>query len=177
MSLKHAILVLLDKEPRSGYDLLKEFKNSLGYFWNASHQQIYQQLKRLSDEGLIDCDIQQQDGKPDKKNYSITPYGHQHLQEWVNQEVKPNKVNDALLVKLFAGHLCPTEHLETELKRHQDIHRNTLDKLLKIEKRYQQLSSTQQEHYKLPYLTLRRGILGEQAWLAWVDEAIKAIKK
>ena len=41
MSLKHAILTLLESQPGSGYDLVKRFKDGLGYFWNAKHQQVY----------------------------------------------------------------------------------------------------------------------------------------
>ena len=51
MSLKHAILILLETEPGSGYDLVKRFKAGLGYFWNAKHQQVYQELKKLSAAG------------------------------------------------------------------------------------------------------------------------------
>ena len=53
MSLKHAILILLETEPGSGYDLVKRFKAGLGYFWNAKHQQVYQELKKLSEAGWL----------------------------------------------------------------------------------------------------------------------------
>jgi PadR family transcriptional regulator AphA len=90
--------------------------------------------------------------------------------------VKPAKVNDALLVKLYGGHLTNTENLLNELERHQTTHITTLNKLLKIEHTYLQLPSDKQSKYLLPYLTLRRGILGEKAWLTWAKEARKMIK-
>ena len=46
----------------------------------------------------------------------------------------------------------------------------TLDSLLAIERDYLALLAEQRAGWRLPYLTLRRGILGEQAWLAWADE-------
>jgi PadR family transcriptional regulator AphA len=177
MSLKHAILVLLETEPSSGYDLLKQFNNSLGYFWNAKHQQIYQQLKLLSKENLIECKIEEQNGKPDKKVYKITTSGVTELTTWLTDTVKPNKINDALLVKIYGGHLTPTENLLAELEIHLTLHNKTLLQLIQIEQKYLNLSSELQKKYKLPYITLRRGILGEEAWLVWANEAIKMIKK
>ncbi|MFT6028949.1 MAG: PadR family transcriptional regulator AphA [Oleiphilaceae bacterium] len=177
MSLKHAILVLLETEPSSGYDLLKQFNNSLGYFWNAKHQQIYQQLKLLSNENLIECKLEEQHGKPDKKIYKITKLGVSELSSWLSVSVKPNKINDALLVKIYGGHLTQTDNLLSELENHLYLHKKTLFQLKQIEQKYLKLSSELQEKYKLPYITLRRGILGEEAWLVWANEAIKMIKK
>lgn len=177
MSLKHAILVLLETEPSSGYDLLKQFNKSLGYFWNAKHQQIYQQLKLLSDEALIDCELETQEGKPDKKVYKITQKGVIELTNWLEREVKANKINDALLVKIYGGHLISNDALLLDLSEHLERHQKTLNKLKSIEQKYLKLKPSHQSKYKLPYITLRRGILGEEAWIAWANEAINMIKK
>ena len=82
MSLKHAILVLLETEPGSGYDLLKRFREHMGYFWNASHQQIYQQLKWMHEAGWLVVSTEPQQGKPDRKVYELTPQGHEALLAW-----------------------------------------------------------------------------------------------
>lgn len=177
MSLKHAILVLLETEPGSGYDLLKQFNNSLGYFWNAKHQQIYQQLKLLLVEGLIDCELEEQNGKPDKKVYKINQAGVAELADWLSNSVKPNKINDALLVKIYGGHLIDNNNIVSELEAHLSLHQKTLKQLKQIEKKYLDLSPEVQEKYKLPYITLRRGILGEEAWLTWANEALEMVKK
>ncbi len=177
MSLKHAILVLLETEPSSGYDLLKQFNNSLGYFWNAKHQQIYQQLKLLSAENLIEYKLEEQHGKPDRKVYKITKSGVAELSSWLNNSVKPNKINDALLVKIYGGHLTDADNLLAELENHLHLHQKVLLQLKQIEQKYLNLTEELKEKYKLPYITLRRGILGEEAWLTWADEAINMIKK
>ena len=177
MSLKHAILVLLETEPSSGYDLLKQFKNSLGYFWNAKHQQIYQQLKLLSNEQLIECSLEKQAGKPDKKVYKITDEGVTELASWLAEPVRPNKINDALLVKIYGGHLTSQKNLLNELESHLTLHHTTLQQLKEIEFKYLNLSQDLQKKYRLPYITLRRGILGEEAWIQWAIETIEMIKK
>jgi len=177
MSLKHAILVQLETKPGSGYDLLQHFKGGLGYFWNAKHQQIYQQLKKLTEQEFITFSLEQQNGKPDKKVYKITELGIKELKRWLSGSVKPNKINDALLVKLYGGHLIEEDNLVNELKCHQQTHEKIYNNLLEIEQTYLNSSLPSREKYKLPYLTLRRGILGEQAWLSWAKEALQMIKK
>ncbi|MBS7691777.1 PadR family transcriptional regulator [Pseudomonas lalucatii] len=170
MSLRHAILTLLETEPASGYDIIRHFKQSLGYFWNAKHQQVYQELRRLSDEGWLLCSEQAQSDKPDRKVYSISPSGRAELRRWLAEPAAPNKINDALLVKLYAGALAEPDNLRAELARHRATHRATLDSLQEIERQYLALEPQEQARQRLPYLTLRRGILGEQAWLAWAEE-------
>jgi PadR family transcriptional regulator AphA len=170
MSLKHAILTLLETEEGSGYDLLKRFKQRLGFFWNASHQQIYLQLKKMSEDGLIKFDLETQQGRPDRKVYHVTPTGKQVLMDWMEGSVKVDKVNDALLVKLYAGHLVDPNTLNKEITKHKVIHQRMLDTFLALEKEYLLLQDNEKAPFTLPYLTLRKGILGEQAWLTWADE-------
>jgi PadR family transcriptional regulator AphA len=170
MSLKHAILTLLETEEGSGYDLLKRFKQRLGYFWNASHQQIYLQLKNMSNEGLIEFEHETQQTRPNRKIYHVTPLGKKALIKWMETSVKVDKVNDALLVKLYAGHLVDTKMLQQEISTHTSIHQRMLDTFLALEQDYLALNEASKVPFTLPYLTLRRGILGEQAWLAWATE-------
>ncbi|UZE96515.1 PadR family transcriptional regulator [Alkalimarinus alittae] len=176
MSLKHAILVLLETQPSSGYELVKHFKQSLGYFWNAKHQQVYQQLKKLTEDKQVTFQAHFQDDKPDKKVYQITDLGRETLRRWINQPVKPNKINDALLVKLYGGHLASKEDLLAELESHIDSHQKTLDNLISIENTYLTMGDEQKAHYLLPYMTLRRGIIGERAWLEWAEEVMQTLR-
>ncbi len=170
MSLKHAILTLLETEQGSGYDLLKRFKERLGFFWNASHQQIYLQLKKMHLDGLIEFETQKQQGKPDRKVYNITLQGHEALMQWIETPIKISKVNDGLLVKLYAGHLVDISVIQGEIAEHKDMHTRMLNTFLEFEKDFKALDKNQKRQFSLPYLTLRRGILGEQAWLQWAQE-------
>ena len=52
-TLKYAILGLLSREDMTGYDIAKIFNAELANFWNAKHSQIYPELKRLTEEGLV----------------------------------------------------------------------------------------------------------------------------
>ncbi|MEO0852838.1 MAG: PadR family transcriptional regulator, partial [Cyanobacteria bacterium J06648_11] len=53
MSLSHTILMLLAEGAHSGYDLSKEFDECVGHYWQATPQQIYRELGKLDDRGLV----------------------------------------------------------------------------------------------------------------------------
>jgi hypothetical protein len=50
MSLRYALLGFISTEPASGFDLAREFGESMGWFWYASHSQIYPELRRLEED-------------------------------------------------------------------------------------------------------------------------------
>ena len=72
MSLRHAVLGLLADGPASGYDLLKMFDRSLAFVWPASQSQLYGELNRLADDGLIEVS---NEGPRGRKDYAITDQG------------------------------------------------------------------------------------------------------
>jgi DNA-binding PadR family transcriptional regulator len=51
VALPHAILVSLCEQSGSGYELAHRFDRSIGYFWSATHQQIYRTLRAMEDDG------------------------------------------------------------------------------------------------------------------------------
>ncbi|WP_024330219.1 PadR family transcriptional regulator [Simiduia agarivorans] len=178
MSLKHSLLVMLSAAPATGYELSQQFKGGIGFFWNASHQQVYQQLAQMAKDGWVQYETQSQTDKPDRKIYAITNKGREALSRWLSTPVAPSKSKDALLIKLFAGEtLVSVAVLQEELRRHRAIHQKNLDKLLVIEQEYRSKSAAEQRALQLPYLTLRRGITGETAWIAWADEALAALSE
>ena len=69
MALRYALLGALADQPRTGYALLKHFEQSLAYAWPASHSQIYPELARLLDDGLIE---QTGSGARNSKTYAVT---------------------------------------------------------------------------------------------------------
>ena len=54
MSLRHSILGLLMLSPANGYELNRRFDDTLRNAWHASHSQIYPELAKLEQAGLIE---------------------------------------------------------------------------------------------------------------------------
>jgi PadR family transcriptional regulator AphA len=170
MSLKHAILVLLEKKPGSGYDLAQRFGGGIGNFWNATHQQIYQELKKLSAGKLVEFELKAQAERPDKKVYRITAAGRSALKAWLKAPVKAARINSTLLVKIYAGHLADPAALDAELAQHIEHHQKKLDEYLSLEQLYFSAGAAMRRKQRLPYLTLRSGIRYEWYWIDWLKE-------
>jgi DNA-binding PadR family transcriptional regulator len=106
-TLSHALLGLLAERPRTGYALLKHFEQSLGYAWPASHSQIYPELAKLRDAGLI------REGEPLPRGgrpYELTDAGREEVRRWL-RETEPSRSvrNEATLRVFFLWLLEPEE--------------------------------------------------------------------
>src|SRR3954466_10106733 len=88
MSLRHAVLGLLAVEPSTGYDLSRKFDRSLGNAWHASHSQIYPELSRLQDEGMVEV---VSEGARRSRTYGITAGGQEELRRWL-VDVPPSRL-------------------------------------------------------------------------------------
>ena len=86
-TLKYALLGLIDREPITGYDIVKEFESRvMANFWYAKHSQVYPELKKLTDEGFVEYKVILQGEKMEKKLYSITPAGHEEFVKWMKKD-------------------------------------------------------------------------------------------
>jgi DNA-binding PadR family transcriptional regulator len=177
MAIAHAILVSLVESPASGYDLAKQFEASVGFFWKATHQQIYRELTKLEEQGWISAEVISQENRPDKKLFSVTELGKQHLVEWMAQKSEPAALKDDLLVKLFAGYIVPEPIILKELEHHRNLHQEKLKVYQDIEQQYFQNPQSLSQQAKFRYLTLRKGIGYEADWIAWCDEALQLLKQ
>ena len=86
MALAQAVMSLLAHKAYSGYEIAKEFEASVGYFWQATHQQIYRELKKLEKQGWVIVEVIPQGKSLDKKVYHLTELGQQNLINWIDQE-------------------------------------------------------------------------------------------
>ena len=77
MALEHAILVSLSEQAGSGSDLTRRFDRSIGFFWTATHQQIYRVLGRMEADGWVRATEVAQQGKPDKRVYDVSERGRE----------------------------------------------------------------------------------------------------
>jgi DNA-binding PadR family transcriptional regulator len=107
MSLRHALLGLLVDRQGSGYDLMKLFETSLANVWPATQSQVYGELGKLADSGLLAVAAE---GPRGRKEYSLTEPGLAELRHWL-VEVEPNRVqrSDMLLRVFFLGALTRDE--------------------------------------------------------------------
>jgi PadR family transcriptional regulator AphA len=110
MSLRHAVLGFLSLKPLTGYDLKKAFDGSVSNFWPADQAQIYRTLAQLTEEGLAEVRVVPQEGRPDRKEHSITAGGVEELDRWLRTPLDPQPTREPFLLKVFfAGRLARDE--------------------------------------------------------------------
>ena len=177
MSLKYAILSLLAHDPLTGYELMKLFDGSVGYFWHATHPQIYKELARLEHAGQIAHRSVEQRGRPTKKIYSLSDTGRHALVEWLHVPASAQRVKDEMMLKTFCcGLLESTEALDL-VRRHRELHEMKLLRYQELE-RFLQSGLTMASRERLgPYLTLLRGIRYERDYISWCDEASELLQR
>src|SRR6266581_3792258 len=76
------VLGLLCLGPRSGYDIKTVVDRSTRFFWAASYGQIYPELRRLEDEGLIEGEDAPTGGR-NRRVYKLTKTGREALVDWL----------------------------------------------------------------------------------------------
>jgi PadR family transcriptional regulator, regulatory protein AphA len=87
MSLRHAMLGLLAVEPATGYELTAKFDKSIGNSWHASHSQIYPELAKLEEAGMVEVIAE---GARKSKTWALTDAGRAELRHWL-VEVEPSR--------------------------------------------------------------------------------------
>jgi DNA-binding PadR family transcriptional regulator len=108
----YVILGFVRGEPRSGYEIKALVDNSTRFFWAASYGQIYPELKRLSEAGLIAGKNLPTGGRK-RTVYEITADGEEELRAWLRQPPHTFEMRDEGLLKLFFADALPrTDALE-----------------------------------------------------------------
>ena len=176
MSLAYALLVSLIHEPKSGYDLAKQFDGSVGFFWQATHQQIYRELTKLEQQNWIVAEAIAQDGRPDKKIFSVTDLGLSQLKTWVWQSTNVALVKDEFLLKIYAGYLIPEDAIAQKIQEHRQLHQQQLEIYQAIKHNFFECPKNCPPKARFAYLTLRRGINFEQGWIDWCNEALDLLQ-
>lgn len=79
-----AVLVLLEEQPRNGYQLIQELTERSNEAWRPSPGSIYPVLQQLEDEGLVEVSA-----TGTGRTYALTPAGQTMVAEQREQLGKP----------------------------------------------------------------------------------------
>lgn len=175
MSLPHALLTALVERSCSGSELAARFDKSIGYFWNASHQQIYRELGHLEAAGLIES-LPEESTRGRKRAYRVLPAGRDELRRWITREEEPAVLRHEFLVRLRAEAVVGPTALELEIQRRIALHTDKLAQYREIEKRDFPVEPQDRET-ALQRVVLQAGIDHESGWLDILNTARAALQK
>jgi DNA-binding PadR family transcriptional regulator len=178
MSLPHAILTALLEKPSSGLELTRRFDKSIGFFWPATHQQIYRELAKLEQSGLIRTVPQQTASRGQRKEYEVLPAGRAALLDWVGEQQDPKPVRDALVLRLRAAAVVGGVGLDAEIRRQLGLHERQLAEYQEIERRdFPAERLAADARLRLQHSVLRAGIGLETFWIQWLRETLVAVEE
>jgi DNA-binding PadR family transcriptional regulator len=134
VSLRHALLALLEARPMTGYELAKQFDVSAAYVWHAHHPQIYTELRRLESAGMVEAEEAPRGIAATKRRYFLTDPGCAELLRWLAEVSEPGRERDAAYLKAtyfefgsfdlarehFRGHLEHYRRVEAHWSAHAD---------------------------------------------------------
>jgi PadR family transcriptional regulator, regulatory protein AphA len=103
----YVILGMIRGEPKSGYEIKALVDDTTRFFWAASYGQIYPQLKRLSEAGLVEG-VDSPTGGRRRTVYEITADGEEELKAWLRQPPKTYEMREEGLLKLFFADALPS---------------------------------------------------------------------
>lgn len=175
MSLKYAILGLLNVLPMTGYDLKHQaFDATVRHFWPADQSQIYRTLNQMASENLVTVTIEAQDERPDRKVYAITAAGQAALAEWLKADQAMPTLRDPLLVQLFFGQELPRADLLRMVEHQLAAHQAQLALFGQIP--IPSAASRPDDRWlALQHLTLDFGLVLEQAYVSWLEHCREVI--
>lgn len=172
MSLAHAVLTSLIEKSSSGYELARRFDKSIGYFWHATHQQIYRELARMEAAGWIESSSAPDAGKTRKREYRVLQAGREELVRWAQEPSEPMDLRDEFMVKLRADAALGEVDLRDELRRRVTLHRDKLAHYRAIEQRDFLHGQPLSREARIHHMILKKGILYEEGSIAWDEELL-----
>lgn len=176
--LKFAILGLLSKADKSGYDISSEFKDAIGQFWSAKHSQIYIELKKLLEEDSVTQYIEMTGIKLERKMYKLTPKGREELQKWLLEldgNIETEK--DTFALRLFFLKDIPKDEIPAIFKHQLKIR---CEKLSFLKKQFSELfgGDVSLDAEELGhYLVLTKAISREESYISWLNESLSFLQK
>ncbi|MCR8644247.1 PadR family transcriptional regulator [Paenibacillus sp. N1-5-1-14] len=179
MSLRYGLLGLLSEWEASGYDIKKEFDDLMSIFWHSHLSQIYPELSKLEEEALITSTHVPQEGKPDKKIYTITAKGKTALMKWLLTPPETPKLKDPFLMQTFFMDNIPYEEALLKLKIYKNERMQRLTKMKQIvEERWASIKerNVMSARILIGSTVLKRGIEQEVQYIKWCEDTITLIE-
>lgn len=170
MSLRQVLLVYLGSGAASGYDIVKGFQRTYGHLWNATYQQVYRDLNKLHEDGLIEQEVVESGNRPPRKVYRLNAAGQEELHRFAAEPAKPPRINDAFLVKIASAHLFDAAPLLAELRERRNHYRQYIADLERYDQFFRALPESAREQVRGAHFALQRGLDMTRTWLDWSED-------
>lgn len=158
----YVILGMVRKEPRSGYEIKAVVDGTTRFFWATSYGQIYPELKRLSEAGLIEG-VDSPTGGRRRTVYAITADGEEELQAWLRQPPETYEMREEGLLKLFFADALPRQEA-AEIVKAMRAHRLAVAEQLRAME-----PMAREKEDPFPLIVLQSGIEFTEWFADWCE--------
>jgi PadR family transcriptional regulator AphA len=165
-STAYVVLGMLRHEPRSGYEIKRVVDRSTRFFWAASYGQIYPELRRLEELGLVEGRAEPRGGRK-RTVYTLTDAGRDELRSWLDDQVEVLEFRDEGLLKLFFATVDP-ERAEEIIAAKQRLHEEKLAALREVEPNTLATAAAGDPY---PNLVRRYGVESSEWTIEWCERA------
>jgi DNA-binding PadR family transcriptional regulator len=153
----------------TGWQLHDTAQRSLARFWNLTRSQIYLELGRLEEAGLVEgVDAV---GSRARRPYRITDAGRAAfrawLDEWMAAGPRDDQLRSPLVLTVFFGGFLEPDALERQLQEYRLRHQRMLDS-----RRAMLAAMPEAARNSLPGATLERGVAMHRMTLEWLDATL-----
>ena len=161
----YVILGMLKLGRRTGYEIKSLVDVSTRFFWAASYGQIYPELERLEQAGLVKGE-READSPRRRKAYELTPAGERALHDWLTSDAALHMElrHEGLLKFFFADGLSPEEEVE-QLSRMRAEHERMLAQMRAIEPQARPAAEARGERH--PLMTFDFGLAYHEFVVDW----------
>ena len=162
----YVILGMVSREPRSGYEIKAIVDNTTRFFWAASYGQIYPELKRLADAGLLEG-VDAPRGERKRTVYAITAGGEAALEDWLSRPPETAEMREEGLLKLFFSGVLPPERAAATLRAMREHRLGLAERLREMEPGAEGKLEGMGDPY--PLMVLRGGIEFNEWFADWCE--------
>jgi DNA-binding PadR family transcriptional regulator len=159
MSVPLALLGLLEREPRHGYDLKRDYDAFFGRDKPLPFGQVYATLGRLARDGKVVAGEAEPGSGPDRKRYVITPDGVSDLEAWLAEPVAPEPHLQTVLFAKVVLALLSGRSAETYLDTQRAAHLARMRELTEVRRSSSLVDALLADH----------GLFHLEADLRWID--------
>ena len=171
----YVILGMVRLGRRTGYEMKSLVDVSTRFFWAASYGQIYPELKRLEEAGLLEGEDDPESGRR-RRSHRLTAAGERALHDWLtSSEPLEHELRDEGLLKFFFADALEPDERAALLRRMREQYEGLRQRLLEIQPGAQ-AARDERGGEEFAYLTLEWGIshAGFMAdWCARMERRVK----
>ena len=169
----YVILGMIALGKRTGYEIKSLVDVSTRFFWAASYGQIYPELGRLEELGLITGEADLSDGRK-RRAYELTAAGKETLREWLtSSEPLHMELRHEGALKFFFSGALPEDERTTALRQMRAEHERMLEQL----RAFQHIKPARDDgELSFPSMTLEWGIAYQEFMIDWCSRTERQLR-